>query len=68
MQDPHKLNSVWLTGQSCMEVSMLEEGNNKYKIPHMGKNKLRKNDQLPKNIKASQEAINTALAKLQPPE
>ena len=44
------------------------EGNNKYKIPHMGKNKPRKNDQLPKNIKASQEAINTALAKLQPPE
>ena len=44
---------------------MLDEGNNKYRIPHMGKNKLRRNGHLPKNLKVSEEAINIALEKLQ---
>ena len=44
---------------------MLEEGNNRYKIPHPGKNKLRRSGNLPVNISVSQEAINTALNKLE---
>ena len=64
-QEPQTLDSVWLTWQTCMEASMLEEGNNRYKIPHPGKNKLRRSGNLPVNISVSQEAINTALNKLE---
>ena len=65
-ENPQTLDSVWLTLQTCMEASMLEEGNNKYKVPHMGKNKLRKVGKLPRNIKVSQEAIDIAVGKLEP--
>ena len=65
-QNPQTLDSVWLTLQTCMEASMLEEGNNKYKVPHMGKNKLHKVGKLPRNIKVSQEAIDIAVGKLEP--
>ena len=49
-----------------MESSMLQEGNNNYKLPHIGKRKLRSHGNLPENIKVSQEALDTALEKLQP--
>ena len=45
---------------------MLEGGTNKYKIPHMGKAKLRRAGKLPKNVVCSEEALTVALEKLQP--
>lgn len=65
-QEPHTLNSVWLSLQKCMEASMLKEGNNNYKLPHMSKRKLRSSGNLPENITVSQEALEAAIGKLQP--
>ena len=65
-QEPHTLDSVWLSLQKCMEASMLAEGNNNYKIPHMAKEKLRRRGNLPQNIEVSQEALDTAMQKLRP--
>ena len=33
----HKLNHVWLTLQSCLNMIIENDGGNDYKIPHMGK-------------------------------
>ena len=33
----HKLNHVWLTFQSCLNMIIENDGGNDYKIPHMGK-------------------------------
>ena len=33
----HKLNYVWLTLQSCLNMIIENDGGNNYKIPHMGK-------------------------------
>ena len=32
-----KLNCVWLTSQSCLNMIIENDGGNDYKIPHMGK-------------------------------
>ena len=54
--------NIFLTLQKCMECVMLEEGGNKYSLPHMGKDKLRKNvEHMPLTIECSQDAVDTAL-------
>jgi hypothetical protein len=35
------LERVWVTYQACLLATMLQEGDNKYKVPHMGKMRLR---------------------------
>ena len=49
----------WLRG-----LPILAEGGNRYKMPHMGKKKLRNRWILPQQITVSEEAINIALEKL----
>ena len=44
-----------------MESVMLAEGKNSYNLPHMGKYKMLRAGTLPKSIKCSDEAIDTAL-------
>jgi hypothetical protein len=36
----YKLNRVWVTLQSCMNEIIDDKGDNKYKIPHMNKERL----------------------------
>lgn len=59
-QHPDKLDNVFLTLQTCMESTMLEKDGNKYKIPHMSKESLRRTGRLPVSIKCSEEALATA--------
>ena len=43
----HKLNRVWLTLQSCLNIIIEYDGGNDYKIPHMGKESLDRRGLLP---------------------
>ena len=42
-----KLNYVWLTLQSCLNMIIENDGGNDYKIPHMGKESLERRGLLP---------------------
>ena len=41
------INRIWLTLQSCLNCALERNGDNDYKIPHMGKEKLEKEGKLP---------------------
>ena len=43
----HKLNRVWLTLQSCLNMIIENDGGNDYKIPHLGKESLDRRGLLP---------------------
>ena len=58
----HKLDDIFLSLQQCMEQSMLVRGGNNYKVPHMGKQKMRNNGTLPVSIRCSDEALMVAQA------
>jgi hypothetical protein len=42
-----KINRSWLTLQLCMNMTIEDYGGNNYKIPHLGKERLEQNGQLP---------------------
>ena len=44
----HKLNHVWLTLQSCLNMIIENDGGNDYKIPHMGKESMERRGLLPR--------------------
>jgi hypothetical protein len=50
--------SIWLTLQTCMNKIIEEKGDNKYKIPHMNKERLGRLNQLPISFAVTQEAHN----------
>ncbi|XP_057803512.1 uncharacterized protein LOC131018825 [Salvia miltiorrhiza] len=50
---PHTLNKVFLSLQSCMVEIMKQRGHNAYKIPHMGKDALMRENQLPRDLEVS---------------
>jgi hypothetical protein len=52
------VNHIWLSLQSCMNKIIEEKGDNKYKIPHMKKERLERLNQLPISIAVTQEAHN----------
>jgi hypothetical protein len=41
------LNQIWLTLQSVMNMIIEERANNKFKIPHINKDRLERIDELP---------------------
>ena len=43
----HKLNHVWLTLQSCLNMIIENDGGKDYKIPHMGKESMERRGLLP---------------------
>ena len=43
-----KLNRVWLTLQSCLNMIIENDGGNDYKIPHMGKESMERRGLLPR--------------------
>ena len=59
--ETRKLNNVFLTLQKVMETIILRNGGNDYKIPHMSKQRLERNGELPVSIVVSDELF----AKLQ---
>ncbi|VFQ71861.1 unnamed protein product [Cuscuta campestris] len=44
------LNKVWLTYQQVLTKVMEHEGNNNYRLPHMGKDRLAREVNLPKSL------------------
>ena len=44
------INKIWVTHQSCMVEILKALGGNQYKIPHMNKNKLLKEGNLPTSL------------------
>ena len=53
--DPKTLNKVFLTHQQVLERIILCDGGNNYKLPHMGKERLARQGQLPVSIAVSDE-------------
>jgi len=43
----NRINRVWLTLMSCLNETIKHGGDNDYKIPHMNKDRLERNGQLP---------------------
>jgi hypothetical protein len=59
--------NIFLTLQKCMESTMVARGGNQYKLPHIGKGKIRKNSpEMPKVLECSEEAVYTAIEELCP--
>ena len=58
----HKLNHVWLTLQSCLNMIIENDGGNDYKIPHMGKESIERRGLLPQVL----DITPTAIARLNP--
>ena len=58
------LNNVFLTLQSCMVEVLKVFGGNNYKIPHISKQKLIRNGQLPNCIECDSQVLNEAKAAL----
>ncbi|XP_042033532.1 uncharacterized protein LOC121780072 [Salvia splendens] len=61
---PQTLDNVFLSLQSCMVEILKVKGQNSYKVPHLGKNNLRRNAQLPKNLEVSLELVMETIAYL----
>ena len=59
------LNYVWLSLMSCMTEILKNDGNNNYKLPHIGKRKLERLGQLPSVITAPLDVVEQALNKTQ---
>ena len=54
---PVKLNKVWISYQQCMIETMRVDGNNKYKLPHMGKDRLIRLGELPESLNVPFELV-----------
>lgn len=65
---PHSLNNTFLSLQQHMESSMMVDGGNNYKEPHMKKDKRRRAGENIEVFTCSQEAYDIATAKLQQSE
>jgi len=59
--NPVILNRVFLTLQSCMIEVMKDNGGNKYKIPHMNKERLETQGMLPKALSCDRQLVERAL-------
>ncbi|KAL7589894.1 hypothetical protein Lser_V15G40182 [Lactuca serriola] len=59
-----QLNNVFLTLQTCMREIIKVQGGNNYQIPHIGKNRLEREGNLPLRIGCDENLINEALLHL----
>jgi hypothetical protein len=55
---PWKIDFGFLTLQSCLDEILASNGNNTYKIPHMGKERLLQAGTLPVCVGTSADALN----------
>ena len=58
--DHKKINRSFLTLATCLEEIIQSHGDNRYKIPHIGKERLERLGQLPVRIEASELSIEIA--------
>jgi hypothetical protein len=56
-----KLNRIWLTLQSFINNMIEERGDNKFKTPHLNKDMLERDNQLPLSLAVTPEANNYPL-------
>ena len=55
--DKHKIKKIWLTLMGCLNEIIDHDGNNDYKIPHMGKDRLIREKMLPTAIQVCDLAV-----------
>lgn len=60
--DPVQLNKIWLTYQQCMIEIMRCEGKNTYKLPHMKKDQLIRQNRLPTSLRIPHDLYASTLA------
>ncbi|XP_015163525.1 uncharacterized protein [Solanum tuberosum] len=60
-----RLNHVFLTLQCCMNEVMKDSGGNNYKVPHMNKERLERENNLPLQVRCDVDVVNQALTLLQ---
>jgi hypothetical protein len=61
---PRKANRIFVTLQTCLLETMKKKGCNNYKIPHMNKETLERQDRLPTGIQCPQSLLEEAEATL----
>ncbi|XP_057803452.1 uncharacterized protein LOC131018765 [Salvia miltiorrhiza] len=61
---PTTLNKVFLSLQSCMVEILKVKGRNRYKIPHLGKDALIRQDMLPLNLQVPSEFVRECISYL----
>jgi hypothetical protein len=59
--EPMKLNFAFLTLQSCIAEIIKCHGDNIYKVPHMGKERLARLGQLPYRVAVDEQCLDTAV-------
>jgi hypothetical protein len=57
----NKISRLWVTLQSIFNAIIVEHGCNQYKIPHMNKQKLEKENRLPLSVRVSEDALDTMI-------
>ncbi|KAJ0039606.1 hypothetical protein Pint_27427 [Pistacia integerrima] len=62
---PTKLNHTFLTLQSCVISILKARGSNKYKVPHMKKHSLERQNCLPRQLDVDLALIGEAIAQCQ---
>lgn len=62
--DPDTLNRVFLTLQECLIEVMKDGGRNRYKIPHIDKDRLEALGTLPRRLGCDRKLIEDVLASL----
>jgi hypothetical protein len=62
--DPATLNRVFLTLQGCMIEVMKDGGGNRYKIPHLSKDRLDALDMLPNSLSCDRQLYEDVIASL----
>jgi hypothetical protein len=62
--DREKLNDIFLTLQQCMVEVMRVKGGNNYKLPHMGKESLRRQGILPDTLPCDRGVLEQSIADL----
>ncbi|KAH9136838.1 hypothetical protein AeRB84_018170 [Aphanomyces euteiches] len=60
-----KLSDIFLTLQAVMRLVIEHQGSNQFKLPHLGKNSMRRTRTLMKNVTCPAQLVHTALAQLQ---
>jgi hypothetical protein len=55
--DSRKINRIWLSLMGCLNEIIKHNGDNDYKIPHMGKDRLERIGQLPITIPVCDDAV-----------
>jgi hypothetical protein len=56
----HLINRVWLSLLCCFNEIIESRGDNDYKLPHIGKARLERLNQLPVLVEVSDEALEVA--------